>query len=173
MPSRFRLQFGDITSMNVDAVVNSTGPNLLSGGPVHVALHRAAGPGLAVECQGVADCPVGEARLTRGHSLAAPFVLHTVAPLWMGGGTGEPEALASCYRSCLELAEAQGIETLAFPSLGSGTEPQIPLEQAAPIAIRTILDFLDRHELPRQVLLVCFNVASFQIHQKTLKEALP
>jgi len=173
MPTRFRLQLGDITSMNVEAVVNSTDTTLRSGGPVHAAMHRVAGPGLALECAELGECPVGEARITSGHSLAAPYVLHTVVPIWVGGAAGEKESLASCYRNCLRLAEARGIESVAFPSLGAGTEPQIPLEAAAPIAVHTILDFLAEHPFPQQVLLVCFNAASYQIYQKTLKEALP
>jgi O-acetyl-ADP-ribose deacetylase (regulator of RNase III) len=173
MTNRFRLQLGDITAMRVDAVVNSTNQTLRGSGPVHVAVHRAAGPELARECSDLGECPVGAARITGGHSLAAPFILHTVAPIWVGGGCGELESLASCYRSCLLLAEARGIESVAFPSLGSGTQPQIPLDQAAPLAIRTILDFLDNHRLPHQVTLVCFDAATYQIHQKSLKEALP
>jgi len=173
MTSRLRLQLGDITAMNVEAVVNSTDNTLQSGGPVHVAVHRAAGPELARECLELGDCPVGEARITGGHSLTAPYVLHTVAPIWVGGGSGEREALASCYLNCLRLAEARGIESVAFPSIGSGTQPQIPLELAAPLAIRTILGFLEHHALPLQVTLVCFDTATYQIHQKSLKEALP
>ena len=173
MTNRLRLQLGDITAMGVDAVVNSTDSTLQAGGPVHVALHRAAGPELARECLEVGDCPVGEARITGGHSLTAPFVLHTVAPIWVGGASGELEALANCYRSCLRLAEVRGIESVAFPSIGSGPQPQIPLELAAPLAIGTILEFLGSHTLPQQVTLVCFDVATYQIHQKSLKEALP
>ena len=171
--SRLKLQLGDITSMNVDAVVNSTDITLLAGGPVHVAIHRAAGPGLGLECEGLEDCPTGEARITGGHSLASPHIIHTVAPTWLGGRAGEIRALASCYSSCLLLAESCGIRTLAFPSIGSGTEPQIPLEQAAPVAIQTILEFLESHPVPEQVYLVCFNAATYQIHQQVLKEALP
>jgi O-acetyl-ADP-ribose deacetylase (regulator of RNase III) len=140
---------------------------------VHLALHRAAGPGLAEECSGLDECPVGEARITAGYDLPAAFVLHTVAPIWVGGKSGEREALASCYRSCLRLAEARGLDSVAFPSIGSGPQPQIPLDQAAPIAVRTILEFLETHEYPRLVTLVCFDAATYQIHQKTLKEALP
>ncbi|MDR3673025.1 MAG: macro domain-containing protein [Holophaga sp.] len=173
MTNRFRLQLGDITSMAVDAVVNSTDQTMLAGGPVHAAIHRAAGPELARECEDLGECPVGEARITGGHDLAAPFILHTVAPIWVGGTAGEKEALASCYLSCLRLAEAQGFESLAFPSIGSGTQPQFPLELAAPLAIRTILDWLDRHLLPRVVVLVCYDAATYQIHQQSLKEALP
>jgi len=173
MTNRFRLQLGDITSMNVGAVVNSTDNTLLAGGPVHVAVHRAAGPELARECEDLGECPVGEARITGGHSLTAPHVLHTVAPIWVGGTAGELEQLATCYRSCLRLAEIHGIESVAFPSIGSGTQPQFPLDQAAPVAIRTILDWLEGHILPQVVILVCFDAATYQAHQKSLKEALP
>jgi len=173
MPGRFRLQLGDITAMDVGAVVNSTDSTLLAGGPVHVAIHQAAGPELARECSELGDCPVGEARITGGHGLAAPFILHTVAPIWLGGKAGEREALADCYRSCLLLAELEGIDSVAFPSLGAGHQPQFPLDQAAPVAIGTILDFLASHPVPRQVILVCFDMASYQVHQNTLKEALP
>jgi O-acetyl-ADP-ribose deacetylase (regulator of RNase III) len=173
MTNRFRLQLGDITSMRVGAVVNSTDNTLLAGGPVHVAVHRAAGPELALECLEVGECPVGEARITGGHSLAAPYILHTVAPIWVGGTAGEREALAHCYRSCLRLAEARGIESLAFPSIGAGPQPQFPLDQAAPVAIGTILEWLAAHYLPRFVTLVCFDAGTYQIHQKFLKEALP
>jgi len=170
---RLKLQLGDITAMNVSAIVNSTDTTLLAGGPVHLALHRAAGPGLAEECSELGECPVGEARITGGWDLPAPFVLHTVPPIWVGGNAGEKEALASCYRNCLRLAESRGLVSVAFPSLGSGPQPQIPLEQAAPVAVHTILEFLETHDLPRQVVLVCFDAATYQIHQKTLKEALP
>jgi O-acetyl-ADP-ribose deacetylase (regulator of RNase III) len=173
MTARFKLQLGDITAVHAGAVVNSTGTTLLSGGPVHAAIHAAAGPGLAAECARLGGCPVGEARITGGHGLDVPFILHTVAPTWVGGDAGELDALADCYRNCLLLAEAQGIGSIAFPSLGSGLRPQIPLEQAAPVAIRTILAFLEAHPLPRQVLLVCYDATTYQIHQKTLKEALP
>ena len=173
MTNRLRLQLGDITAMRVDAVVNSTDNTLQAGGPVHVAVHRAAGPELAKECLEVGDCPPGEARITGGHSLTAPYILHTVAPIWVGGTAGELETLANCYRNCLRLAEARRIESVAFPSIGSGIQPQIPLEAAAPLAIHTILEFLGDHALPQQVTLVCFDVATYQIHQKSLKEALP
>jgi len=171
--SRFRLQLGDITSMNVDAVVNSTDASLTSGGPVHVAIHRAAGPELLAEVEGLGECPPGQARLTGGHHLASPHIIHTVAPTWMGGRDEEVRLLESCYLESLRLAEANGIRSLAFPSIGSGPQPQIPLETAAPVAIRTILDFLGQHELPEQVVLVCYTIATYQIHQKILKEALP
>ena len=167
------LQLGDVASMSVECVVNSTDETMVSGGPVHKAIHLAAGPGLAVECQPLAPCPPGEVRITSGHNLSARSVVHTVAPTWHGGGSGETELLAGCYRNALRFAKARGIRSIAFPSIGSGLQPQIPLEAAAPVAIRTILDFLDQNELPERVVLVCYDVPTFQAHQRTLKAALP
>jgi O-acetyl-ADP-ribose deacetylase (regulator of RNase III) len=173
MTNRFKLLLGDLTTMDVDAVVNSTDTSLQAGGPVHMAMHKAAGPALAQACAEVGECPVGEARITGSFGLPARFVLHTAAPLWVGGTAGELESLASCYRACLRLAESRGLDTVAFPSLGSGTQPQIPLDQAAPVAVRTILEFLEHHRLPRQVALVCFDVPTYQIHQQIFRETLP
>ena len=173
MSSRLKLQLGDITSMATEAVVNSTDETLAAGGPVHGAIHRVAGPGLGEECESLGDCPPGEARITAGHNLAAPFVIHTVAPTWVGGMEEEVKLLSSCYLNSLKLAKARGIRSVAFPSIGSGCEPQIPLEVAAPVAIRTILGFLEANPLPETVVMVCFNIQAYQAHQKALKEALP
>jgi O-acetyl-ADP-ribose deacetylase (regulator of RNase III) len=173
MTSRLKLQLGDITAMSTEAVVNSTDETLAAGGPVHVAIHRAAGPGLEEECLEVGDCPQGEARITGGHNLASPFVIHTVAPTWVGGEAGEAKVLEACYVNVLRLAKARGIRTLAFPSIGSGIQPQIPLEVAAPLAVNAILGFLAENDLPEQVIMVCFSIPTYQAHQKALKEALP
>jgi len=173
MTPRLKLQLGDITSMSTEAVVNSTDETMAAGGPVHVAIHLAAGPGLEEEVAELGDCPVGEARITAGHNLDAPYVIHTVAPTWLGGEAGELEQLADCYLNTLRLARARGLRSVAFPSIGSGHQPQIPLDVAAPLAINTILAFLDASELPEQVYLVCFNIKAYQAHQKALKEALP
>lgn len=171
--TRLKLQLGDITAMSTEAVVNSTDSSLTAGGPVHVAIHRAAGPGLGAECAEIDGCPPGEARITGGHNLASPFVIHTVAPTWVGGQAGEERTLAACYQNCLRLAKARGIRSVAFPSIGSGSEPQIPLDVAAPVAVRTILGFLEQSELPEQVVMVCYNIQAYQAHQHALKEALP
>ena len=173
MTSRLKLQLGDITSMTTEAVVNSTDETLAAGGPVHVAIHLAAGPGLEAECAALGDCPVGEARITAGHKLPSPFVIHTVAPTWVGGTAGEEKQLASCYLSALRLAKARGLRSVAFPSIGSGSEPQFPLEVAAPLAVNTILGFLAGNPLPEQIVMVCFNIKAYQAHQHALKEALP
>jgi O-acetyl-ADP-ribose deacetylase len=173
MTSRLKLQLGDITAMSTEAVVNSTDPSLTAGGPVHVAIHRAAGPELDEECAELEGCPPGEARITGGHHLAAPYIIHTVAPTWVGGQAGEERVLSGCYLNALRLAKARGIRSVAFPSIGSGSQPQIPLEVAAPVAVRTILDFLAHNDLPEQVVMVCFNIQAYQAHQSALKEALP
>ena len=170
---RLQLQLGDITSARVDAIVNSTDSTLLHGGPVHEAVHRVAGPSLKVECRAIGGCDEGAAVITSGHGLTASHVIHTVAPTWQGGGHYERETLAHCYWSSLTLAAERGIHSLAFPSIGSGLQPQIPLEEAAPIAIQTILNFLDQHEKPERVVMVLFDAPTFVIHQKILKERLP
>jgi O-acetyl-ADP-ribose deacetylase (regulator of RNase III) len=173
MTPRLKLQLGDITSMSTEAVVNSTDETMTAGGPVHVAIHLAAGPGLEEEVAVLGDCPVGEARITGGHNLDAPYVIHTVAPTWLGGTAGELDLLADCYVNTLRLAKARGLHSLAFPSIGSGHQPQIPLEVAAPLAVKAILAFLEANELPEQVYMVCFNIKAYQAHQNALKEALP
>ncbi len=173
MAARFLLQLGDITSMNVEAIVNSSDSTLLDGGPVHVAVHEAAGPGLKEECAALQGCPVGEARITSAHGLGVEHIIHTVAPTWNRGGPLEEQALANCYRNSLELAATHQIRSLAFPSIGSGRQPQIPLEKAAPIAVSTIQAFLNTHILPEKVVLICFDVPTYQAYQRALKEILP
>jgi O-acetyl-ADP-ribose deacetylase (regulator of RNase III) len=172
MTPRIQLQLGDITAMEVDALVNSSDTTLLEGGPVHKAVHEVAGPALAQACAKLGGCEPGEVRLTPGYQLRAQSVIHTVAPTWMDGTHGEPEALEACYTEALKLAQKQGFRSLAFPSLGSGRQPQIPLEVAAPIAIRSILTFLETSPMPEKVFLVCFDTTTYQAHQKVLREAL-
>jgi len=170
---RFKLQLGDITTMETDAIVNSTDTTMLDGGPVHQAVHKVGGPDLTMECELVGNCPVGEARLTQGHELPAKLVIHTVAPTWLDGAQGEREALSSCYENALRLAEVRRVSTLAFPSLGAGRQPQIPLEEAAPVAVGAILNFLESHDYPNQVVMVCYDTDTFLAYQKALKAALP
>ena len=166
----------DITILAVDAIVNAANEALAGGGGVDGAIHRAAGPGLAEECRNIPQvapsvrCPTGEARITRGHRLHARHVIHTVGPVWDGGGNGEAELLASCYRESLRLAEANGVDSIAFPAISCGVFGYPP-EQAAPVAITTIRAWLAANPRPRRVLLCCFNAQLAAIFRQTLDAA--
>src|SRR5262249_8560771 len=128
---------------------------LCGGGGVDGAIHRAAGPGLLEECLKIGYCPPGEARITKAYLLPAKFVIHTVGPVWEGGGYGEAEALASCYMSSLRLAAEHGVGTLAIPCIATGTYGY-PKAEACGVAVSTALEWLRTHDLPRQVVFCCF-----------------
>jgi O-acetyl-ADP-ribose deacetylase (regulator of RNase III) len=159
MTDRIRVVEGDITTLEVDAIVNAANESLLGGGGVDGAIHRAAGPGLLEECRRLRGCPTGDAKITGGYSLRARRVIHTVGPVYRGGGHGEPELLASCYRGSLALAAAEHLESVAFPAISTGVYGY-PSEEAARIAVRTIWDFLATSQHPKEVLLCCFGAAS-------------
>ena len=147
---------GDITRQAVDAIVNAANCSLLGGGGVDGAIHRAAGKELLAECRTLNGCETGKAKITGGYRLPARFVIHTPGPVWHGGGHGEAELLASCYRSCLELAAAKGCKTVDFPSISTGVY-HFPLEKASEIAVRTIAQELARHPELERVRMVCFD----------------
>ncbi|MFB0515642.1 MAG: O-acetyl-ADP-ribose deacetylase [Candidatus Neomarinimicrobiota bacterium] len=168
MAARVTLIQGDITREQVDAIVNAANERLLGGGGVDGAIHQAAGPELLEECRTIGGCPTGEARITRGYRLLARYVIHTVGPVWRGGGRGEPELLASCYRSSLQLAVDSDVRTIAFPSISTGAYG-FPIERAAPIAIETVQDFLAEEPSIDEVRFVCFSREDYQVYQQELQ----
>lgn len=158
---------GDITKQAVDAIVNAANCSLLGGGGVDGAIHRAAGPELLAECRTLNGCATGQAKITKGYRLPAKYVIHTPGPVWRGGEHGEPELLASCYRSCLRLAREHGCKTVDFPSISTGVY-HFPLEKAAEIAIGTIADFLETATELQQVRMVCFDERTKAHYDKAL-----
>ena len=163
---RFSILVGDITRSDARAIVNAANTSLLGGSGVDGAIHAAAGPELLAECRTLGGCETGQAKLTKGYRLPAEFVIHTPGPIWRGGTAGEAEALASCYRSCLELAEAHGIESVDFPSISTGVYGY-PMAQAAAVSLKAIMDFLRTHDLPRRVRMVCHTEEAARIYRQT------
>ena len=145
----------DITTLKVDAIVNAANESLLGGGGVDGAIHRAAGPKLLEECRKIGGCPTGEARLTKGYNLPTKFVIHTVGPVWAGGGHGEDELLAGCYRHCMSIALRERIRSIAFPAISTGIYG-FPRDRAASIAANEVKRFLDTYPQFDRVIFCCF-----------------
>ena len=157
----------DITKLDVDAIVNAANTTLLGGGGVDGAIHRAAGPELLVECRTLGGCRLGEAKITRGYRLPARYVIHTVGPIWRGGKRGEPETLAKCYRSSLQIAVENGIKTIAFPAISCGAYGY-PIPDAAQIALETVRDFLAAADRMDKVTFVVWGNDIYDVYQQLL-----
>ena len=162
---RMRAVSADITRLAVDAIVNAANEQLAPGGGVCGAIHRAAGPELADACAALAPCPTGDARLTPGFALPARSVIHAVGPVWRGGSAGEARLLASAYRSALELADARGLSSMAFPAISTGIYAY-PLEAATQIAVDTVREFLARAVSVREVVFACFSEEVLAAYRK-------
>jgi O-acetyl-ADP-ribose deacetylase (regulator of RNase III) len=166
---RIELTRMDITKLAVDAIVNAANTSLLGGGGVDGAIHRVAGPELLAECRALGGCPTGQARITKGHRLPAKFVIHTPGPVWRGGGHGEPELLAACYRACFALATTNAAKTIAFPAISCGVYGY-PIPEAARIAMREARAALKSTKELERVVFACFTEEVFAAYERALAQ---
>ncbi|MBO9700329.1 MAG: O-acetyl-ADP-ribose deacetylase [Sporocytophaga sp.] len=162
---------GDITQIQVDAIVNAANSSLLGGGGVDGAIHRAAGKELLHECRLLHGCKTGEAKITKGYNLPSKYVIHTVGPVWNGGTHNESTLLKKCYINSLALAVKNNCNSIAFPAISTGIY-RYPFEEATAIAIETTTEFLKQNNLAEKVIFVCFSEEMFNIYKKTLEEIL-
>lgn len=165
--ARLSVVTADITTLDVDAIVNAANSSLLGGGGVDGAIHRAAGPELLAECRTLGGCETGEAKITNGYGLKARHVIHTVGPVWHGGDRGEAELLASCYRRSLEIARDNDLKSVTFPSISTGVYGY-PKDAAARVAVCTVAEFLAASGLPESVIFCCFDEAAANLHRREI-----
>jgi O-acetyl-ADP-ribose deacetylase (regulator of RNase III) len=169
MPHRIEILVADITTLEVDAIVNAANESLLGGGGVDGAIHRAAGPGLLAECRTLGGCATGQAKLTKGYRLPARYVIHTVGPVWQGGGADEERLLQSAYASSLALADAHGLKSIAFPAISTGIYA-FPPGRAARIAVSTVAQALQGTALFSKIVLCCFSASSADHHEQARRD---
>lgn len=162
---------GDITTQKTDAIVNAANRTLLGGGGVDGAIHRAAGPELLAECRKLGGCETGDAKITKGYRLLAKYVIHTVGPIYHAEAKRAPELLASCYRRSLELASQYKLQSIAFPSISTGAFGY-PLKEAAPIALKTVMDYLSHHPEIKLVRFVLFGKEAYQAYAEALEKLI-
>jgi O-acetyl-ADP-ribose deacetylase (regulator of RNase III) len=170
--SRITLIQGDITKMEVDAIVNAANSSLMGGGGVDGAIHRAGGPAILAECREIVArrgrCETGQAIITSGGNLPAKLVIHTVGPVWRGGNNGEADLLRNAYLNSLKLAVENGVETIAFPNISTGVYG-FPKEKAAEIAIDTVTQFLSKNDQIKQVYFVCFDQENYELYRQLIQ----
>ncbi|MEH2082178.1 MAG: O-acetyl-ADP-ribose deacetylase [Nostoc sp.] len=162
---------GDITKLQVDAIVNAANTSLLGGSGVDGAIHRAAGAELVDECRSLRGCKIGDAKLTKGYRLPASFIIHTVGPVWRGGNNKEPELLAQCYYKCMQIAADKEFNTLAFPCISTGIY-KYPKILAAEIAVKICEEQLQRNGRPQRVIFCCYDQENYEIYTKILSERI-
>lgn len=167
MSQRIELVKADITKLTVDAIVNAANKSLLGGGGVDGAIHRAAGPELVAECRTLNGCETGEAKITKGYNILAKYVLHTVGPVWRGGGNNEKQLLAHCYTNSLNLAVNNNCKIIAFPNISTGVYG-FPKNEAAEIAVYEVKEFLRTNESIEKVIFVCFDQENYEIYSRLL-----
>jgi O-acetyl-ADP-ribose deacetylase len=170
MAARIHSIQGDITSLEMDAIVNAANSTLLGGGGVDGAIHRAAGPELLEECRRLGGCPTGEARITGAYRLKARRIIHAVGPVWRGGAYGERQLLASCYEHSLRLTIRNALRSIAFPSISTGAYG-FPLELAAPIAVKAVLELTNGCDDIDEVAFCCFSDRDLALYQQVLRAA--
>jgi O-acetyl-ADP-ribose deacetylase len=166
-PARLEVVVADITTLRVDAIVNAANSSLLGGGGVDGAIHRAAGPELAMECRMLHGCKTGNAKITRGYRLPARHVIHTVGPVWNGGTLGEEQTLASCYRNAIDLCRSNGLASVAFPAISTGIY-RFPADRAARTAVAATIEALQAAPAINRVIFCCFSGESARLHEEAL-----
>lgn len=164
-----KIILGDITKLEVDAIVNAANTSLLGGSGVDGAIHRAAGSELVHECRLLGGCKIGDAKLTKGYRLPARFIIHTVGPVWRGGNHREPELLAECYRKCMQIAADKEFESLAFPCISTGIY-RYPKVLAGEIAVKICSEEIQRNSSPQRVIFCCFDRENYEIYERIISK---